>query len=637
FDPRHREFYVDAQLSGVRATNDPSLNPIAIGRPHLDPTGTGLVITVSYPIYLDNGTLIGVVGSDLSLKEMESEIKDLKLLETGYSFLIDKDKTPIVHKELTATTSLDSIIDLEYSNENDDGLSNFQLILEKMTLLEADQEEYTKNGEKWFISYYPVEIPQFSLAIVVAENQILAAANQIKDKANDAMVQQLFTFLFIIIVFGILMFYGVKRTSEKIVHPIRELTSVTDQIAKGDLNKSLSGEVGGSKEITLLYNTFRGLVTALRFGNEEYYAGNLRKAMTNYQNALELFTTMENTKGVGICYNNIANIQKARSRLKEANASYLKAIEIGETLLEASTSKQERLELIMSLSSRNNNVAMLYMEIEKYDIAEELLQKSLDYDLSIGNKKGYATRYGNLGLIYLAQDKIEMSRETFYKAYELATELDSKRTIAYAEMNLGIYHSKINENERAKEYLFSAAEHAEDLDTRVVIISLVNLKEIFVKEGATRLAAEIDHKLEVQKIGVKRPKNIIFVLDHSGSMMIGGRNRESIRGISKIFDTQIDEDDIVSFLIFNYKRQTIINQVKKSSLPDFQSWINTLNKPTGGTAMYDAIGDAFDIASNIDVERDVWVIVLTDGEDNRSKQYNHHKRIRLHQCGNPHK
>lgn len=629
FDPRHREFYVDAQLSGGRAINDTSLNPIAIGQPHLDPTGSGLVITVSHPIYLDNGTLIGVVGSDLSLREMESEIKNVELLETGYSFMIDKNFTPIIHKKLTASLASESIVDLEYSNNNDVGLTNFQSILDKMILLETDQEEYIKNGEKWYISYYPVEIPQFSLAIIVSESQILVAAKQIEDKANDAMVQQLFTFFFIIIFFGFFMFYGLKRISEKIVDPIRELTLVTDQIAKGDLNKSLSGEVGGSKEIALLYNTFRGLVTALRFGNEEYYSGNLKRAMDNYQNALELFSTMDNTKGIGICYNNIANIQKARGRLKEANASYLKAIEIGESLLEDSTTRQERTELIMSLSSRNNNVAMLYMEIEKYDIAEELLQKSLEYDLSIENKKGYATRYGNLGLIYLAQDKIDMSKETFYKAYELATDLDSKRTIAYAEMNLGIYHRKINENERAKEYLFSATEHAEELDTRVVITSLVNLKEIFIEEGATRLASEIDHRLEVQKIGVKKPKNIIFVLDHSGSMMIGGRNRQSISGISSIFENQVDEDDIVSFLIFNYKGQTLINNAAKSSLTDFQTWLKTLSQPTGGTAMYDAIGDAFNIARDVGLTSDVWILVLTDGDDNSSRRYNHNKILKL--------
>ena len=629
FDPRHRAFYVDAQLSGVRATNDPSMNQIAIGQPHLDTTGSSLVITVSHPIYLDNGTLIGVVGSDLSLQEMESEVKELVILQTGYSFLIDKDMVPIIHKKLTSGLESSTITELEFSNENDAGLTDFQSILEKMILLGSGQEDYQKDGDTWFISYYPVEIPQFSLAIVVAKNQILAAAQQIADKANEALIRQLLTFFAIILVFGFLMFYTLKRISEKIVAPIRELTAVTDQIAKGDLNRSLTGEVGGSKEIALLYDTFRGLVTALRFGNEEYYSGNLSRAMDNYQMALDLFTTMENTKGVGICYNNIANIQKARGRLKEANVSYLKAIEIGETLLKKSTSEQEKLEIILSLASRNNNIAMLYMEIEKYDIAEELLQKSLDYDLLIDNKKGYATRYGNLGLIYLAQDKLEMSKETFYKAYELATNLDSQRTIAYAEMNLGIYHRKIADNEKAKDYLFSAAEQAQDLDTRVVVTSLVNLKEIFVEEGATDLATEIDNKLAVYQIGVQKPKNIIFVLDHSGSMSMAQRSLQSINGIASIFENQVAEDDVVSFLLFNYSGQTLINQKPKSSLPDFQSWIKTLKKPTGGTAMYDAIGDAFDIASKVGLTDDVWIIVLTDGDDNSSRRYTQKSILKL--------
>jgi hypothetical protein len=47
-----------------------------------------------------------------------------------------------------------------------------------------------------------------------------------------------------------------------------------------------------------------------------------------------------------------------------------------------------------------------------------------------------------------------------------------------------------------------------------------------------------------------------------------------------------------------------------------------MQRPNSGTALWDAIGAAFDQldrSSTRGVEREKWIIVLTDGEDNRSQ------------------
>ena len=42
-----------------------------------------------------------------------------------------------------------------------------------------------------------------------------------------------------------------------------------------------------------MYVTFGHLLTALRFGNEDFYKGNKEKAMANYLGALAMFTQFE--------------------------------------------------------------------------------------------------------------------------------------------------------------------------------------------------------------------------------------------------------------------------------------------------------------------------------------------------------
>lgn len=122
-----------------------------------------------------------------------------------------------------------------------------------------------------------------------------------------------------------------------------------------------------------MYTTFGHLLTALRFGNDDFYKGNLfislllsfvanffsgnkEKAMANYMGALAMFSQFENKKGMGICYNNIGNIHRARGEWAEAEKLYSKAIEFGIMLNDPPTVESQR-----SLASRYNNLAMLYI------------------------------------------------------------------------------------------------------------------------------------------------------------------------------------------------------------------------------------------------------------------------------------
>ncbi|MHA2278888.1 MAG: tetratricopeptide repeat protein, partial [Candidatus Kariarchaeaceae archaeon] len=334
---------------------------------------------------------------------------------------------------------------------------------------------------------------------------------------------------------------------------------------------------------------------------------------------LQLFTTMKNNKGIGICYNNIGNIQNALGRLKEANISYQKAIDIANSLLKESNSEEQKIENTLSLASRTNNVAMLFNKIDRNDEAEELLQNALKLDKEIDNKKGFSTRYGNLGLVYLSSNKFEAAKNAFYKALEIANEIESNRSIAYAKMNLGTYHRTIGEIENAKEFLLSATDLASELDVRVVFTSLSNLKEIYDNEGEYELASEIDKKLVASQRQRVVPRDIIFVLDYSGSMA-GRRIKDAREGIANIYLNQVQDNDVISIISFNYNIDIPLQAKLKQELGDsFFYLLDRFVRPNGGTAMYDAMRTALEMLQYSDPENEKWVIVLTDGDDNSSK------------------
>ncbi|UCE12300.1 MAG: VWA domain-containing protein [Candidatus Heimdallarchaeota archaeon] len=604
YDPRARPWYCNGKEAGS----------VAFTVPYLFATGDELGVTATMPVEYDNGTLIGIMGADLTIGSIENSILGLQILNSGYAFLIDTDGITNVHPDMDITEDPPVITVLEPIPNS---------ILTKMTNLNDGQESYRKNNQLWYITYYPVDVSEtskYSLAIVVQESAILADANLIRSQTLFALIMQTTIFLIIVGVVGVIMFFGVRVISKRIVEPITELIDVTDQIAKGNLNRTLEGRMGGAREIVVLYDTFRGLLTALRFGNEEYYAGNLAKAMANYNSALELFTTLDNIKGIGICHNNIGNIHNARKNYQEAELSYKKAIEIGESLLAKFKETDERAEHSIALASRNNNLGMMYKSIDRLGEAEKSLNKALEFDKSIDNVRGFAVRYGNLGQIYLAQNRIDDAKGAIEESYEIAQSLGSERAIAYAMMNKGTYYYIIEDLEKAKEFFSNAIERAESLDIRVSRTSLLNLQEIYERENNKLKLAEVEDKLKELTSRVSATRELIFVLDYSGSMA-GTRIRDARKGIVNIFFNQVRDVDYVSLIIFDSQVRLVYRLAMKKDAKDFVEQVKRLKSPNYTTAMYDAIGMAYQsiMARKSGIES--WIIVLTDGDDNASKKF----------------
>src|SRR3990167_6169041 len=94
--------------------------------------------------------------------------------------------------------------------------------------------------------------------------------------------------------------------------PFKDLNKILKKIGSFDLNIELGEKAHVSSEITMVYENFKALLTAVRFGNESYYSGNLDKALENYKQAELLMKKTNNLRGISVCYNNEANVYKLK-------------------------------------------------------------------------------------------------------------------------------------------------------------------------------------------------------------------------------------------------------------------------------------------------------------------------------------
>jgi hypothetical protein len=109
---------------------------------------------------------------------------------------------------------------------------------------------------------------------------------------------------------------------------------------------------------------------------------------------------------------------------------------------------------------------------------------------------------------------------------------------------------------------------------------------------------------------------IVIVLDESGSM--GPVKHQIIKSLNEL----ISEQEEISERPATFTLVKFNNDVKRVMVNKLLTNINPLSyqdyQPDGSTALYDAIGDTIEWFRN---EKDVLMIIVTDGEENASTEY----------------
>jgi len=152
------------------------------------------------------------------------------------------------------------------------------------------------------------------------------------------------------------------------------------------------------------------------------------------------------------------------------------------------------------------------------------------------------------------------------------------------------------------------------------------LGEIVDRNGWVPTSVRTMIDAEVKKHGVSNtPKDVAFVIDYSGSMS-GGKMRKARKNTKTLIEEQLSAEDRASIIQFNSSVTMLTPTMLYKTDGDsrgthLERTIDGMQKPNSGTALWDAIGAAINQLdrSSMNVEREKWIIVLTDGEDNRSR------------------
>lgn len=149
--------------------------------------------------------------------------------------------------------------------------------------------------------------------------------------------------------------------------------------------------------------------------------------------------------------------------------------------------------------------------------------------------------------------------------------------------------------------------------SKVILILMVVVANCFADNVLQRL-----DKIE-EVLGMSKKKEVLinFVLDETGSMM--SCKDTTISGFNEYIESMKKKKDKISMTLTRFNSEKIEIDYSDKPIDKVPNLTKENYNPNHLTPLYDAIGKT--INETKDVKKNVLFVVLTDGEENSSKEY----------------
>lgn len=179
------------------------------------------------------------------------------------------------------------------------------------------------------------------------------------------------------------------------------------------------------------------------------------RALVNYQIALTLRRSINDSIQIANTYLNIGNLHNTQRNVIKSKEYYLKA---RNTYLNLGNN--------YGLASANHNLGLVHEYLEEYEEALESYKESYVIYLRLDRKKTMGISLNNIGNIYLILNKMDSVLPYLDSAFSIFSQTQDTVGICTVYMNYGNYYSQIGEKEKAEEYLEGALEIAKDQELK---------------------------------------------------------------------------------------------------------------------------------------------------------------------------
>ncbi|MFE8699316.1 methyl-accepting chemotaxis protein [Cytobacillus sp. FJAT-54145] len=261
----NKTFSIYPEVEGLPSDYDPTSRPwygpaktlqkgeIFVTDAYLDGTGKEYMVTVSAPIFLNN-KFYGVLGLDISLEKLTTQIANSKVGNTGYVILTDKEGALLAYKDKKLVTDHANISSLPIFKEKKG--DTIYLDIDQVTYI-SGKDEVT--GWQIFSVISQEEVKSFSSTISQNMSKRISEA----ESSLESILTKTFTTQFVVILLLLAISIVISILFARyFINPIKKLSTFLQSVASGDLRKKM--ETKSKDEIGLLFSSVNHMVDSLK-------------------------------------------------------------------------------------------------------------------------------------------------------------------------------------------------------------------------------------------------------------------------------------------------------------------------------------------------------------------------------------
>lgn len=272
----------------------------------------------------------------------------------------------------------------------------------------------------------------------------------------------------------LISFISVAQEYQKDTATVNFWFSQANEYASTDFKKSIL-YADSARDLSLKVKYPLGHANAeLYKGLAHDYAGNFSYADSLYNKALEEFTVLKDTMGIGRSYSNLGVLNYYSGNADEAVKYYLKA-----------NKYFKHIGYSKGVASNLNNLGLIARANFDYNKALKYYKESIRYKKEMNDTLGEITTLKNVSTMYFYMEDYKSANKYNEQCIELSKAIKDKGYIAECLTDKAIYLNKMDDsrNEEAKGYLYQSQE---DLLTfkryKTLCINLAALGYIYLEE-----------------------------------------------------------------------------------------------------------------------------------------------------------
>lgn len=283
----------------------------------------------------EDNYMIVAVCTDLKLSQIADMLHFKEVHSKEYVYILSTNYQVIYHQGSTNITH--SIQYIEFGNDTNEAEKFNKTVLAKFSENTSSISKFTRNGSDFIIAIAPIFVKNdvddgkfhwASVAVVAKENDIIEKMNSLQSDTKKMFLIEGLVFLAFSLIVIYFFWYLTNALAKSIVAPLDTLNHVLKRLMQQDFAIDITEETSKmSRDLSTLYKVFDKLRVIMKFKDKKYFS-NDANALINYSQALKLFDDFGNLAKSKMCMLEIGKIHAKNSRFAEAATFMYNALQI---------------------------------------------------------------------------------------------------------------------------------------------------------------------------------------------------------------------------------------------------------------------------------------------------------------------